>query len=495
MKKLLWLFPVLFLIDDILGINGYQFTVFGVGIRIILFALSVGVLCLYCLGVLVKDKFTLWKKVPNRPRLLDYLKPIDFFVLGFLGLNFLWATAIPLLVRGNMTYAVKDFSTILVLVLYFPCCFLMRTGRFQLASLKKWLLPLFLLLALWHTVMYIGEVLVPGFYEGYYDFIDIISFGTAVRTDVIFGFGITRIIQVTSIILIPAMFLVLETFCKGRRWVGIPALALVLFAVLITYTKSIWYGVLAGLLVAGAGIMVFGKGIGTRKQLLSFALALVLLFCVFNFGFLDNTVITRSLNSARPSSLSDIDQQIAQLQEQLNNLPENDPTESTDSSGNGTSPSQPNKASKEDLQAQLNKLSSQRQDVAGTAEANSLRAKQKSVLLEKWSESKYLGFGYGAYAEDCIRNESFPYMYESLIPALLMKLGLVGMLGWGIFVLALVVFAIKAMWKKPVAFWCWIGTALAFAMAVQTNPFLFTFAGFSLMLYLPLYITGTQEER
>jgi hypothetical protein len=29
---------------------------------------------------------------------------------------------------------------------------------------------------------------------------------------------------------------------------------------------------------------------------------------------------------------------------------------------------------------------------------------------------------------------------------------------------------------------------------VQTNPFLFTFAGFSLMLYLLLCITGTKEE-
>ena len=85
-------------------------------------------------------------------------------------------------------------------------------------------------------------------------------------------------------------------------------------------------------------------------------------------------------------------------------------------------------------------------------------------------------------------------MYENLLPAMLMKLGLVGMLGWGLFVLALVIFAVKAMGKKPVRFWCWLGTALAYAMAVQTNPFLFTFAGISLMLYLLLYLTGTQEE-
>ena len=161
MKKLIWLFPVLFLIDDILGINGYQFTIFGVGIRIILFALSVAVLCGYCLGILIKYRFTLWKRKPDRPHFWDYAKPMDGFVLGFLALNFLWATAIPLLVRGNMTYAVKDFTTLLVLVLYFPCAFLMRTRRLTLRSLNKWLIPLLMALALWHTVMYIGEVVAP----------------------------------------------------------------------------------------------------------------------------------------------------------------------------------------------------------------------------------------------------------------------------------------------------------------------------------------------
>ena len=479
MKKLLWLFPILFLIDDVLGINGYQFTIFGYGIRIILFFLSVAVLCLFCLGILLKERYTLWKKIPERPRLLDVLKPIDFFVAGFLVLNFLWATAVPLLVRGNMTYAVKDFSTLLVLVLYFPCAFLARTGHFCFQGLRKWLMPLLLILALWHTVMYVGEVIAPGFYEGYYDFIDIISFGTAVRTDVVFGFGITRIIQVTSILLIPAMFLVLERFGQDRWWFSIPALALILFAVLITYTKSIWYGILAGVLVAMAGILIFLKNKADKKHILSFGLALALLFCLFNFACLNNTVISRALNSARPSSLSDIDQQIASLQEQLDSM-QSDPSQ-YDSAW-------------EDLQEQLEDLASQRQDVAGTAEANSLRAMQNEILLNKWSESKWLGFGYGAYAEDCIRNEDHPFMYESLIPALLMKLGLFGMMGWGIFVLALVVFAVKALWKQPRKFWCWFGTALGFAMAVQTNPFLFTFAGFSLMLYLLLFITCQQEE-
>jgi hypothetical protein len=303
------------------------------------------------------------------------------------------------------------------------------------------------------------------------------------------GYGITRIIQVTSVFLIPAFLLVLEKAVANGKPVTFAAAALVEFAVLITYTKSIWFGVLAALIVAIIGIIVFTKDALARKRTALFSLALVVLFCVFNYGFLDNTIVTRTLNNARPNMLTSIESQIADLQQQLGNF------ETEDSTGlsnpNENDPSKPN--SKEDLENLLKKLESQRQDAAGTAAANAERALQNSALQQKWSQSKLLGFGYGAYTEDCIRNQQYPYMYESLLPAMLMKLGLAGMLVWGIFVLALVVFATKAMWKKPVKFWCWIGTALAYAMAVQTNPFLFTFAGISLMLYLLLFIVDQQE--
>ena len=486
MKKLLWLFPCLFLIDNILGLNGYQFTIFGVGIRIILFALSMGVLCLYCLHILIKQQFTLFKRVDDRPCLAAYWKPMDSCVMGFLLLNLVWATVIPLLTGGNLTYAINDVSPILVMALYFPCVFLMRMGEFSFRQLRKWLMPLLLLLALWHTVMYIGEVNAPGFYASYYDLIDIISFGTAVRTDVVYGFGITRVIQVTTIFLIPAMFLILEQFGKDRWYYGILPLALVLFAILITYTKSIWYGVLAGVLVACAGLLIFLKDHKHKKQILCFGLVLLLLFCLFNFAFLHNTVISRAKNSARPTPLEELDQQINDLRNQLSTIPTEDPTDPTQVTT-------PNK-DVEKLQNQLNELTNQHKDAAGTAEANAKRDEQRKALLGKWSQSKWFGFGYGAYAENCIRNDQFPYMYECLIPALMMKFGILGMLVWGLFVLALVFFTWKALWKKPLQFWCWIGTALAFAMAVQTNPFLFTFAGFSLMTYLALYITDPQEE-
>ena len=61
-QVLIWFFPVLFLIDNILGFNGYQFTIAGKGIRIILFAITVAELCLYCLYVMLKEKISLLPK-------------------------------------------------------------------------------------------------------------------------------------------------------------------------------------------------------------------------------------------------------------------------------------------------------------------------------------------------------------------------------------------------------------------------------------------------
>jgi hypothetical protein len=142
----------------------------------------------------------------------------------------------------------------------------------------------------------------------------------------------------------------------------------------------------------------------------------------------------------------------------------------------------------EDIEKKQNEI----WDARGTQQANQLRAQQNSALLNKWKQSKWLGFGYGSYAQECIRNEQFPYMYESALPALMMKLGLAGCLLWVIFIGGVTVTACIFFWKRERSdvFW-WIGMALSYAMAVQTNPFLFTFAGFSVLLYL---LIAMQEE-
>ena len=501
MKKLFWLFPILFLIDNVLGANGCQFSFNGLGIRLILFCLSMVSLGLYCLVTINEKKITL-KKKPDRPCFWSYIKPIDYFVLGFIVWNLFWATVVPRIKGGSLTDGVNECAPVLTLALYFPCAFLLRTGKMRLSAMLKWFIPLAALLALWHSVMYLGETSSEGFYLRYYDFIDKISSGSAIRTEVIIGVGITRIIQVTSVMMIPGMLLLLQYAMEKRRiW---PYLLLVpmLFGVLVTYTKSIWFGILAGLIVMVLGFCWRSKDSAAKKRAGLFLLVMTLLFCLFNNGILHNTIITRTLNLSSTQNIEKIDSQIADLQAQVDKIqqdatePTTKPTEATTETAptEATEPTEPEESPELDkLTQKLEDLKNQRDDAHNTAKNKALREEQNEALYGKWAKSRWIGFGYGSYVEDCIRNEQFPFMYENLIPSLLMKLGLVGMFGWGVFVVALVYFALKAMRKKPLQFWCWIGIGLAFAMAVQTNPFLFTIPGFSIFVYLSLSIVA--EER
>ncbi|MBP3304990.1 MAG: O-antigen ligase family protein [Oscillospiraceae bacterium] len=467
-KIVLWLFPVLFLIDDILGFNGYQFTICGKSIRIILAAISVIVLGAYSVYVLYEERNSLFPGKICGKSLLNLLTPLDCFVCLFILGNFLWATLVPLAVRGEMTYALKDYSTVLVLVLYFPLSFLIRTDKLNLRTLEKIIYVLTLILAGWHCVMYVGETLHAGFYASYYDFIDIISFGTAVRSDVVYGYGITRIIQVTSPFLLPGVFLAIRYLLKGK-YLHILSLVLFTFAICATFTKSIWFGYLFGLAAYLIPIAIMGKDTRTRlRSVLLFVLALSVIV-ILNYTAFGNSVFQRAFNTIRS------EESIANLQEQLKDI----------ENGN---------LSEEEINNKRNEL----KDALGTQEANYKRAMQNKALLSKWKQNPLFGFGYGSYTEECIRNEKYPYMYESTFPALLMKIGLIGCVLWLAFIAVATGTACSLFWKskRSDVFW-WLGTAISYALTVQTNPFLFTFSGFSILLFLLIACqeAGTYRRR
>ena len=199
------------------------------------------------------------------------------------------------------------------------------------------------------------------------------------------------------------------------------------------------------------------------RSIAALGMALVIVV-VLNFTVFNNTIFQRAFNLARS------EQSIEEMQQELEEMA----------------------AKGEDTSELNNKL----KDALGTLWSNSLRASQNTALLEKWSESKVVGFGYGAYAEDCIRNESAPYMYESTLPALIMKLGFVGSCVWVVFILSATVFAIKSFWKeRKEKLFLWLGIACSYGLAVQTNPLLFTFAGISMLLYLLLSPQRKLEDK
>lgn len=460
----LWILPTLFLIDDVLGCNGYQFTILGKSIRIILFALSVCVLCLYSLWICYKSKITLRDK-GNGICLTSLLKPLDCIVFLFILVNGIWAVAIPFAVRGESQFSLKDFSTILVLVLYFPIAFLIRMGKLKQQRIEKMLYFLCILLALWHCIMYIGEVLSPGFYASYYDFIDKVSFGTAVRTQVVYGYGITRVVQTTSVFLIVGLFLSIR-YIMHHSYIHIIPMVLMIFSICITYTRSFWIGCIFGIALYVLLMMLAHKEKQQKKKSLIVLLIAIVTVASLNYAFFGNTLFTRM--------------QYAIMQP------------------NSTETTQPNDAettypNDTDDTTELGK--EQTEDQKGTALSMSLRRIQNEALINKWKQSKWIGYGYGAYAEECIRNESFPYMYESTLPALVMKLGLLGCTIWVVFIGSVTVAACTFFWKRNrTDCFIWVAMAVSFAVAVQTNPFLFTFPGFSVLLYLLVDIQEKQKR-
>ena len=118
---LFWIFPVLFLIDDVLGLNGYQFTVHGIGIRILLFCLSAASLGLYCVWAIVRSRMTIFRR-KTCFFFWDYWRTLDWFVLGFLVLNAVHATVIPVLVRGKYDLRRQGFYNAAGAGALFPVC-------------------------------------------------------------------------------------------------------------------------------------------------------------------------------------------------------------------------------------------------------------------------------------------------------------------------------------------------------------------------------------
>ena len=59
-------------------------------------------------------------------------------------------------------------------------------------------------------------------------------------------------------------------------------------------------------------------------------------------------------------------------------------------------------------------------------EGTDLRWDQLYCLLKHWSDSPFIGFGYGASAVECQRSELFPWMFELAYIALLFHIGVLG---------------------------------------------------------------------
>lgn len=434
------IFPALYLIDLFLGFNVHIITVPGVpGVNLLLALVSMYAYAIFAFVSSGKGDIGVFFRC--------FFGAFDLMVFLFIFLNLLWAVVVPLFSGGTALQGLSEGRVFLALMLYFPCVLLCRMGYIDWERVLTFALVLTAALAILHLVLYVGEKIFEstdyagleeqyrghgGFAAIFFDFFSKIRLGSSVKTpQIIMGSGYIRVIYPTSVLLLMGLYLIFRRI--GRIKVGLTALFVVFtIAVCATLTKTLWLGVLIGIVAYIICMFSFLKPF--RKSILLLLLTGIVAVTVTNYMLFDGMVLIRLEN--------------AFIIEQ--GTPDEDISD----------------------------------EAAGTIEANNIRLEQTEKLLAEWGKSPVFGYGYGHFLEDYIRSEETLYSYEMLIPAMLMKLGVLGILIWGAFIIFVFVHILKRSNKHPAEAGALIFILLSFMVAVQNNPMLMNFNGMTLLAFI-----------
>lgn len=118
-------------------------------------------------------------------------------------------------------------------------------------------------------------------------------------------------------------------------------------------------------------------------------------------------------------------------------------------------------------------------DVLSEFESESARFEQFFSLMRLFADYPVLGAGFGAQA-DILRSETAPYSYELTYVALLSKVGVVGILGFGVGVVYLMQAAFRRFPAKRIEVVVFV---LSLLFITSTNPYLINFVGISLLSF------------
>lgn len=429
------IFPAIYLIDLFLGFNVHLINISGIP-NLILALLSMSAYALYAV---------LHSGVNNFRDFFRHFTKIDLVVLIFIILNLLWASLVPFITGNSLSMALSEGKVFIALFLYFPCVLLSRMGYLNWVRVIRFSLVLVSILAFLHIVLYIGEKVFDAFdYDGisdefrghggfsklFFGFLSKIRIGTTDSPQIIMGSGYIRIIYPTSVLLILGVYFVLRK--ADEVSVGQVTLFVIFtIAICSTLTKTLWLGVGIGILAYIICMITFLKQY--RKNIIILLLAGLITVCLTNITLFDGMIISRMSNTFV--------------------------IEQPDEDG------------------EIN------DEAIGTAEANQIRLEQTQKLINKWLESPLFGHGYGYYIKDYFRSEIQPYSYEMLIPALLMKTGILGVAVWAAFVVFIIGYIIKRRLKQPVKAGASLFLILSFIVAVQNNPLLMNFNGMTLIVF------------
>ena len=241
-KSIALFFPLLFMVELVLGGPGYWKISTIITIRKALFVLSVCTLYLYC--------FT-------RNRWL--LSKIDLTLLVFLIVSVVvWIVILPLKNGTGFGMAFSDGGSLLFFLLYFPLAHLLRNDVIQWKFIMDIFIGLVLIVAVVQVSIWFTVYLYPDL-AGSMRIYTRLFFMVGEHNPIIVGRmldGFFRAMWISSLYLVPALFFILKS--PKNNLYKITTICLILMAVFVSYTRAIWLGIAIGLTML-AVVQLFWK--------------------------------------------------------------------------------------------------------------------------------------------------------------------------------------------------------------------------------------------
>jgi len=436
-RRLLLVFPVLFLLELFFGEAGSWMRVGGLSIREALFTLTV--LSLYGYAALS------WRS-------LEFSR-LDAAVLIFLAVNAVWGVVVPAFHEQGPGPAFADFGGVFVLLLYFPVAALVRGGVLSWGVIRGLFAGLALLLAGTQVSLWALATWQPAMMEGTRHFL----LGVYGVPDVYIGpmpDGFFRVMPAAALLLLPAFFTLARALVTGKRPLlhAVPLLV-VSGGLVVAYSRTFWLAVVLGLALALAGMVLKWRLIPPVERI--HTLGRELLPAVVFAAAFTLVVVAGAVQET----------------------------------GGGASSGETGEAP----------ASAERAVSTLDAQDRSVRIKLAQIppLIGEWRSAPVFGQGFGASAEGFARSQETPFSYEMLAPALLMKLGVLGLLLWLVPLIYLLADGLRSantpgtMDRGRFA----VAGLVASALAVQTNPLLFNFVGMSMLLFYLLELSDIRDSR
>lgn len=333
--------------------------------------------------------------------------------------------------------AIEDAQSLIILPIASLVAYSMQQKKMA-TQLMQWITGLALMLAICHVFLWIWLNCYPQPPGHYYHYISAV-FHT---TDSIFIFwqnaengGYVRVFWISSIWVTVAVFIAPLIANKIKLFL----IELILgSAICVTFTKGVWLGIFVAIIFC-SGVILFalGKCKSERDSLIkSWWYVLLALTCsIFFVMFLDYVINGRVSLLSRVSFFEITDASISNI------IIDESATE---------------------------------------------RILQTKALLSQWEQRPLMGFGYGAFVSDHVRDPSRPFLYEMLPFALLMKLGIVG---FSLYLISLFGLILSVLYKKRGTSegLMFIGTVIAFFIAAHTNPILYSFVGMTVVFFILIW--------